>query len=351
MDSLNSDLSNQQEPLNQQPAENLTPQNPAASEGETPAKPRVKKRRPIAEGELPEGEERPKRRKKRPVAEGELPEGEERPKRRKKRPVTEGEVGVGEMPRVRRVKPVESTASTPELDTRFNFPTPQPAPAVAPSPKPQPPAFQPQAQPSRTPQKQNNIPLIIAITIVAIAVVATGLFFLLKKSDRAPQPYSHYSDSSYELEDSVDEEVVVLNDDDDTYDRYDRYSSEPDTDHSMEYDILNNTASVRSGDETRYFYSGYFTRNGKSDPITVAFIESDDNRGSITEALYKNDTYGTIVRMNADVTGDGIYLFGYDNDTPFSINLTNMTRSGELTGDSQWGSVNASVTLTIRGRR
>ncbi|MBD5351020.1 MAG: hypothetical protein HDR89_09085 [Bacteroides sp.] len=351
MDSLNSDLSNQQEPLNQQPAENLTPQNPAASEGETPAKPRVKKRRPIAEGELPEGEERPKRRKKRPVAEGEIPEGEERPKRRKKHPVTEGEVGVGEVSRVRRVKPVESTASTPELDTKFNFPNPQPAPAVAPSPTPQPSAFQPQAQPSHTPKKQNNIPLIIAITVVAIAVVATGLFFLLKKSDRAPQPYSHYSDSSYELEDSVDEEVVVLNDDDDTYDRYDRYSSEPDTDHSMEYDILNNTASVRSGDETRYFYSGYFIRNGKSDPITVAFIESDDNRGSITEALYKNDTYGTIVRMNADVTGDGIYLFGYDNDTPFSINLTNMTRSGELTGDSQWGSVNASVNLTKRGRR
>lgn len=350
MDSLNSDLSNQQEPLNQQPAENLAPQNPAASEGETPAKPRVKKRRPIAEGELPEGEERPKRRKKRPVAEGELPEGEERPKRRKKRPVTEGEVGVGEVPRVRRVKPLESTASTPELDTKFNFPNPQPAsaPAFAPSPTPQTPAFQPQAQPSRTPQKQNNIPLIIAITVVAIAVVATGLFFLLKKSDRAPQPYSHYSDSSYERENTVDEEVVVVNDDDDTFDPY---GSEPEVGQSMEYDILNNTASVRSGDETRYFYSGYFTRNGKSDPITVAFIESDDNRGSITEALYKNDTYGTIVRMNADVTGDGIYLFGYDNDTPFSINLTNMTPSGELTGDSQWGSVNAAVNLTKRGRR
>ena len=281
MDSLNSDLSNQQEPLNQQPAENLAPQNPAASEGETPAKPRVKKRRPIAEGELPEGEERPKRRKKRPVAEGELPEGEERPKRRKKRPVTAGEVGVGEVPRVRRVKPLESTASTPELDTKFNFPNPQPAsaPAFAPSPTPQTPAFQPQAQPSHTPQKQNNIPLIIAITVVAIAVVATGLFFLLKKSDRAPQPYSHYSDSSYERENTVDEEVVVVNDDDDTFDPY---GSEPEVGQSMEYDILNNTASVRSGDETRYFYSGYFTRNGKSDPITVAFIESDDNRGSIT---------------------------------------------------------------------
>lgn len=79
-------------------------------------------------------------------------------------------------------------------------------------------------------------------------------------------------------------------------------------------------------------YSGNFIYKGKKYPIAISF---NNNNGNITNAVYKNLTYDTSIKMTAS-TGSGMLfsLTGKDNGKPITITINRMD------GNNLYGVVN-----------
>ncbi len=220
-------------------------------------------------------------------------------------------------------------------------------------------------QPEDSKSSRNRDKLtIIVLSAVGIIAFAIGIYLIFcPKSPSEPEPVwlSHMEQEAEivwedQEEDGLEEEYEIdLPTGEEVVDMEDPFSSENTSDNNdlgqrMVEDIFAKAPHLSSNEEVRYFYSGYFSRNGRQDPITVAFVETQEDYGNISQALYKNDTYGTIVRMNATVNKQGISLIGDDNGTRFVIELTDLSDS-ELTGTSIWGDVEASVSLSPKSKK
>lgn len=95
---------------------------------------------------------------------------------------------------------------------------------------------------------------------------------------------------------------------------------QPSSNNWYENEILSSIPQTVNG-STYYFYDGNFTVDGTAYPVRIAFKKNAD--GTITDAQYKNMTFGGVVKMKVNFYNDGMQLTGLVGGKDFVISIDN----------------------------
>ena len=185
--------------------------------------------------------------------------------------------------------------------------------------------------------------IIVAIIVVLLALAGFGIYSAVKSSGDSHDTYDEDEDfDRIELASPSDEEEVAVEEvvDEAPLEDYTSVSE------LLPY-ILSDGRYNASKGQTEYPYYGNFLYNDKEWPISIVFVENDNNPGVISKAIYTNKTSKTVMNLSVKVFPREIDLIGNEKGKEFNIVLTGTAAQvpDVIYGYARWGDMETDVEI------